>query len=54
MFNITPREIAVTEDMIGKLSEDALNTMGYTIKGNPKPVGIQDIESIYRKALRIK
>jgi len=54
IFNITPREIAVTEDMIGKLSEDALNTMGYTIKGNPKPVAIQDIESIYRKALRIK
>ncbi|MGA2527048.1 MAG: iron-containing alcohol dehydrogenase [Smithellaceae bacterium] len=54
IFNITLKEIAVTEDMIGKLCEDALNTMGYTIKGNPKPVGIQDIENIYRKALRIK
>ena len=51
---IRPREMDISEDMIGKLSKDALNTMGYTIKGTPKPVGIQDIERIYREALRMK
>ncbi|MFH0788010.1 MAG: iron-containing alcohol dehydrogenase [Pseudomonadota bacterium] len=53
-FNIKPKELDIPQDMIGKLAEDALNTMGYTIKGNPKPVDNKDIEAIYRKALKTK
>jgi alcohol dehydrogenase class IV len=45
------KKILISAEMIKKLAEDTMNIMGFSVKVNPKPANLEQIEAIYKEAL---
>lgn len=48
---ISPRELGVTEVMLERLAKDVFKGVGVCLQAYPKPVKLEDILALYRKAL---